>query len=150
MQPKYAIHISRFRASNHRLPVVAGRFIGRPRSERLCDLCNLDDLGDEYHYLMKCPFFHTHHVTFLKDEHIQQCNMLDMKHNINSENIEELKNLLKFVSIIMKYFSKESKSEKDEHKQRKGDSSVQVNELPKCRYNYSYYTIYYRLHIDLI
>ncbi len=78
LQPKYSIPISRLRANNHRLPVVAGRYSGRPRSERLCNLCNLDDLGDEYHYLMKCPFFHTHRITFLKDEHIQLCNMLDM------------------------------------------------------------------------
>ncbi len=110
LQLKYAIPISRFRASNHRLPVVAGRYGGRPRSGRLCDLCNLEDLGDEYHYLMKCLFLHTHHVTFLKDEQIQLCNMLDMKHLMNSENIEELKNLSKCVSIIMKYFSEESKS----------------------------------------
>ncbi len=36
--------------------------------------------------------------------------MLDMKHVMNSEHIEELKNLSKFVSIIVKYFSEESKS----------------------------------------
>ncbi len=58
LEPKYAIRISRFRASNHRLPIVVGRFNGRPRSERLCELCNLKDLGDEYHYLMKCDFFY--------------------------------------------------------------------------------------------
>ncbi len=41
----------------------------------------------------------------MKGEHIQLVNTLDMKHVMNSENIEELKNLLQFVSIIMKYFS---------------------------------------------
>jgi hypothetical protein len=27
------------------------------RSERICDLCNKEELGDEFHYLFNCTFF---------------------------------------------------------------------------------------------
>ncbi len=59
---------------------------------------------------MKCDFFQSQCVKCLKCEHIQLGNTLDMKHVMNSENIEELKNLSQFVSIILKYFSEESES----------------------------------------
>ncbi len=67
---------SRFRASNYKLPIVVHRFNGRLRSERLCELCNLKDLGDEYHYLMKCNFFQSQNVNILKGEHIQRGKVL--------------------------------------------------------------------------
>ncbi len=92
------------------MPIVVGHFNGRPRSERLCELCNLKDLGDEYYYLMKCDLFQSQLVKYMNDEHIQLGNTLDMKHVMNSENIEELKTLSQFVSIILKYFSEEGES----------------------------------------
>ncbi len=56
-QPKYAIHISRFRLSKHKLSlIVVCRFNGRPKFDFLSELCNLEDLGDGHHYLMKCDF----------------------------------------------------------------------------------------------
>jgi hypothetical protein len=40
-----------FRCMNHRLPVEQGRFWGVDRDDRICDLCNSFELGDEFHYL---------------------------------------------------------------------------------------------------
>jgi len=50
---------SKFRTSNTRLPVVVGKFKQKnniiiPRENRLCKLCTLEDIGDEYHLLFKC------------------------------------------------------------------------------------------------
>ena len=47
----------KMRMSNHRLPVEIGRQEGISLNDRKCLLCNLNEIGDEYHYIMKCPFF---------------------------------------------------------------------------------------------
>ncbi len=33
------------------LPIERGRYIGLERGMRLCEICDLEDLGDEYHYI---------------------------------------------------------------------------------------------------
>ncbi len=50
------INVVKFRTSNHKLPIETGRWNGIERSERKCNLCNLKDIGDEFHYLLICPF----------------------------------------------------------------------------------------------
>jgi hypothetical protein len=49
----------RFRLNNHKLPVEYqyGRWNNIPRENRICNLCNTVDLGDELHYLLKCVYF---------------------------------------------------------------------------------------------
>ena len=49
------IALTKFRCGNHRLPVVTGRFNGIERQNRICTLCNLNKIGDEFHYLFECP-----------------------------------------------------------------------------------------------
>ena len=47
------ISLCKFRCGNHKLPSTAGRFLGIPRAERLCTLCESKDIGDEFHYLFR-------------------------------------------------------------------------------------------------
>ena len=48
-----------FKTGNHRLPVESdrGRNSSVPQEERKCSLFSLNDMGDEFHYLIKCHFF---------------------------------------------------------------------------------------------
>ena len=46
-----------FRLCNNHLPIEMGRWLGIPRNERVCRLCNDNQLGGEFHYLFSCPFF---------------------------------------------------------------------------------------------
>ena len=59
LQPKHSIPLVKFRTGNHRFPVEIYRWEGIPLSERKCTLCNSNDIGDEYHYLLKCNFLPT-------------------------------------------------------------------------------------------
>lgn len=43
--------------SNHRLPFEKGRWSEIPLTNRLCPLWGTRDIGDEFHYLLMCPFF---------------------------------------------------------------------------------------------
>ncbi len=47
LKPKHTIPMCKFRANNHRLPIVTGRYKNVDRSERHCILCTIDELGDE-------------------------------------------------------------------------------------------------------
>jgi hypothetical protein len=45
------------RCLNHRLPIEKGRFWGVKRDHRICDLCVLEHIGYEFHYLFECKYF---------------------------------------------------------------------------------------------
>ena len=56
--PRLLQKIICFRLCNSRLPIETGRWRGIDNSLRKCNLCNLNLIGDEFHYLLECPFFH--------------------------------------------------------------------------------------------
>lgn len=41
--------------STHKLAIEEGRHLNIPRVNRLCKLCNLNQIEDEYHFLLVCP-----------------------------------------------------------------------------------------------
>ena len=62
-----AIVLCKFRTGNHFLPVETGRWEGIAISDRTCALCeNVNEIADEYHYILICPFFNEQRKTFLK------------------------------------------------------------------------------------
>jgi hypothetical protein len=50
---------------NHRLPIECGRWKHLERENRKCNLCN-SDIGDEFHYILMCPFFENERKTYIK------------------------------------------------------------------------------------
>lgn len=46
-------HVTKFRLSNHRLPIETGRHNGVPREERLCMFCP-ENIENEFHFLYEC------------------------------------------------------------------------------------------------
>ena len=38
------------------MPIEMGRFVGTLRDDRICELCFLDKIGDEFHYMLKCTY----------------------------------------------------------------------------------------------
>ena len=50
----YKFTLCRLRTNNHRFPVVTGRYNRTPREERICNKCNDNVIGDEYHVLLEC------------------------------------------------------------------------------------------------
>ena len=51
--------ISRIKCSSHILQIEKGRHLNQPRGERLCKLCDLDEIETEEHVLLKCTFYDT-------------------------------------------------------------------------------------------
>ena len=96
----------KFKCPNHRMPIVNGRYANIPVDERLCMLCQSNEIGDEYHYLFVCNLFSEHRVKFLKRHYFRQPNMDKMTQLFNTVNHKELLNLAKFIKMIIIYFQK--------------------------------------------
>ena len=57
--------LTKFRISNHELRVETGRYAKPklPRDERYCQICNTNNVEDEFHFLLKCPAYHDQRST---------------------------------------------------------------------------------------
>ena len=55
----YTILITRFRVSAHTLLIEKSRYHNIERDKRIYQICDMNDVEDEYHFILKCPF-HTH------------------------------------------------------------------------------------------
>jgi hypothetical protein len=56
----------KFRTSNHKLPIECGRWQNIERNRRLCKLCQKEEICDEFHYIMECPFFNPNMIKVQK------------------------------------------------------------------------------------
>ena len=54
LPPKHSKIFCKFRTCNFKLPIETGRWEDIPREERKCNICNFNEIGDEYHYLFNC------------------------------------------------------------------------------------------------
>ena len=94
--------LTAFRTRNHRLPIETGRWRSIPRNDRKCQMCNLKDLGDEFHYVLKCPNFNEDRKKYIKKYYFKNPNVIKFCELLNVDNEQELAKLVKFLSIIMK------------------------------------------------
>ena len=75
-----------------------------PYEQRICTVCNLNEVGNEYHYIMKCNFFQSSRQKYLGNSIWINPNELKFSHLFQSKNVDTLRNLAKFVRDINKKF----------------------------------------------
>ncbi len=63
--------LTRFRISAHNLYIESGRYKKLKRSDRICKLCELNEVEDEYHFFMKCTFYKTLRELYIKELTVQ-------------------------------------------------------------------------------
>ena len=68
------VAVSKFRLSAHNLPIESGRYSNIPKQNRLCNFCNLSEVGDEFHYCMVCPH---HEFLKLRTTYLQSINLIN-------------------------------------------------------------------------
>ena len=89
------IPTTRFRISNHCLPIEVLRYNKKrkERTERICDICNLREMGDEKHYLLRCK---NSEILYARSQFIE------VAKSINSQMVQFLdKNIVDY-SLTMK------------------------------------------------
>lgn len=92
----------KFRCRNvSKLPVEAGCYLNIQFDERICTKCNLNVIGDEFHYVLICPFFENERKQFLKKFFYNHPSTIKFNDLFNSKD-KVLLNLCKFISVITK------------------------------------------------
>ena len=98
------INMVRFRTGNHKMPIETGRWLNIELSNRKCELCDKDTIGDEFHYLLECTFFQRDRERFVPLYYFRRPNMMKFNSLLNNHNEVCLSNLGKFMGIIIKHF----------------------------------------------
>ena len=103
------INLSKFRCRNIKIPVVTGGYTNRnnpatPYENRLCEICNMNVIGDEYHYILECPIFQEHRNNYLNDFYVRNPNREKFTLLFLNDNKQILSRLSKLCFEINKKF----------------------------------------------
>ena len=100
------VPLIKFRTRNHKLPIEFNSWTKnfKPENERKCVICDLNDLGDEYHYVMICPVFREIREIYLKKYYRNRPSVFKFTTLMQSKNHKIMTNLAKFIREIMEIF----------------------------------------------
>ena len=96
------VAMTRFRMSNHKLPIETGRWRGIPRNDRICPKCQNNVLGDEHHFLFECPTFLESRSKLMKRYYYNNPSVYKSQSLFISHNKHTLSNLAIFIITLMK------------------------------------------------
>ncbi|MCG7875884.1 MAG: reverse transcriptase family protein [Candidatus Thiodiazotropha endolucinida] len=99
--PNLYLPLVKLRTGNHRFPCERGRWLGLELNDRKCALCSLHEVGDEFHYVMKCPFFASERRKYIDKYYYTFTNVLKFKELLNCVNEIQLRNLCIFAKMII-------------------------------------------------
>jgi hypothetical protein len=101
--------LTSFRCRSNRLPIETGVFTNIPREERICTLCNLHEVGDEYHYIFNCSCFKEQRNLYIDNHFLEHASAYKMNELFN-QNGEKLVRLCKYVLVVLKRLNENSSS----------------------------------------
>ena len=96
-------HFARFRTGNHRFSCETGSYQGVDHAERKCGLCNMQDVGDEIHYLLICPCFQNGREKYIKKYLYTTPNILKFRQLMSADKlrVSVLKPLCLFIRTLL-------------------------------------------------
>ncbi|XP_048242063.1 uncharacterized protein LOC125374743 [Haliotis rufescens] len=97
-----AVKFLLFGTSCHHLPIELGRWHNIPVKERTCKLCDMSDVGDEFHFIFVCPYFKPQRKLYVPISYAKNPNILKFKELFNCKKINVIKKLCTFCNVIMK------------------------------------------------
>ena len=99
--PRERISMTKYRCANSRIPVYSQIYM---YDTEACTLCNLKVTGDEYHYILICPYFRLNRELYIKPYYYRRPSMMKFEQLFSSKNKRTLSKLAKFITLIMKQF----------------------------------------------
>lgn len=93
----YVQFISKYRLSSHQLEIERGRFYNIHRNERVCKLCSLSQIEDEFHFILICPFYKEIRKLYVKKYYYEKPSVFKLIQLLSTKNIKELCNLGKYL-----------------------------------------------------
>ncbi len=85
--------LCQLRISAHNLKVEIGRYLGQKREKRKCTICNIGEVENEFHFIMKCTAYNRQ-----RDKAFSKLNDLDLyewKHCTDDQ--------MRFIFILQAY-----------------------------------------------
>ena len=95
---KHKHTLCKFRISAHNLNIERGRYHNVPRHERKCQLCNMNDIEDEYHFIFICPLYYDIRLKYIKPYYFRYPSMLKLIQIFTSQSVKVLSNLAKYLT----------------------------------------------------
>lgn len=99
---KHRNAIAKIRLSSHSLNIETGRHRNIDRSQRKCTLCNLNDLEDEYHFILICPVYSELRKAYLQKYFYVKPSMFKFLKLLDSTRSNVLTNLALFITKAFK------------------------------------------------
>ena len=115
LNEKDKINMCKFRCRSSNLPVAtATLYNSSDVPDDRCNLCNMNERGDEFHYILTCPYFALTRKKFLKVDN-KRINCLQMKELFTNSSMSKLKSLSSFINEVISHFKikKESNNKKE-------------------------------------
>ena len=99
---------TKFRVSDHSLEIESGRYKNITREERISKNCNLNEIGDEYHFFLKCTANHSlrnnlfNKIILNKPDFIEEIPLNKIKFllDANSELLAEVGDFIKQSTVL--------------------------------------------------
>ena len=96
--------LTKLRISAHKLRIESARY-GRDRierQERVCQLCDINEIEDEFHFVLKCKTYNELRVKFIKRYFYVHTSMFKFLELLQSNNKYVLINLCKYITSANK------------------------------------------------
>ena len=120
-------YTTRLRTSSHSYPIETLRYV-KPEidaQDRKCTICNLDDTGDELHYLLRCT---NENIIQVRNSHLKDMrNTIDQFHQFNDECIVQyclLMNDHRTQLGIANYIKAVAETYKEEAEEKKTEPTI--------------------------
>ena len=94
---KFRNALCRFRVSAHMVRIESDRYLHSTRSERICLYCNTNNVENEFHFCLICPFYTDLRVKFIPRYVCTTPSTNKFVKLLQSENESFIRNLAKFI-----------------------------------------------------
>ena len=98
----YRIPMCKFRTCNHKLSIEKGRYTNVPRAQRMCNMCDAAQLGDEFHFLFQCTKLTNIRAQYIPRYYVTRSNTLKMEQLMNVTNKKLRLNIARFIRAGLK------------------------------------------------
>ena len=91
------IALTKLRISGHSLRIHTGRYDRTERNLRICQICNCQEIEDEYHFIFQCRPYQALRSRYIKNYFIRRPSMYKLIELLSSQNKNELYLLSKYL-----------------------------------------------------
>jgi hypothetical protein len=108
-------HLTMLRGGTNKLRIERGRWVGEKLEERICKICDCEEIEDEKHFLLACPRYVRERVSMFEKIKNLERNLENIENRDENDQLDILigrgwkSNTNKIRNIVLEYMSKASR-----------------------------------------